>query len=197
MKNSSMNSRGPAAVSCLNPWSRKESWTQVLLIQIALIQMKTDSNFARSEPPVFASRICPTRASAFEVPVAARSDSKCSGSGKWKSGKFDPALKPLRLLTRVNSGRSVLYETTFEHPAEPGRLHRLYAGWQIETDRVFHVFGRRLPPERYPLFSRNMTMDVLWLPFSKPNQPQPAPSLSSFLFLSPSEPGVVYYDPFL
>jgi hypothetical protein len=114
-----LNSRGPAGMSCLSPRSRKESWTQVSLIQIALIQLTTYSNFARSESPVFASQICPMGASAFEVPAAARSDSKWSGSGKWESGKFDPALKPPRLLTRVNSGRSVLYDTTFEHPANP------------------------------------------------------------------------------
>jgi hypothetical protein len=77
---------------------------------------------------------------ALEVPAAARLNWRRFDSGKLKSGKFDPAPKPPRLLTRVNSGRSALYETTFEHPAEPDRLQPLYARWQVETDSFSSVW---------------------------------------------------------
>ena len=76
------------------------------------------------------------------------------------SEKFDPAPARATPLAPAGSGRRATYGTTFGYPAETQSVDAIILPIAIGTDRVLHLFGRRLAPESYPLFSQCVVAEV-------------------------------------
>jgi hypothetical protein len=70
-----------------------------------------------------------------------------------ESGKFDPAPARARQTARVNSGKSAIYGTAFQHPVETRSVdHHYTPDKQDGMGGVSNLVGRNVGLESYPLF---------------------------------------------
>jgi hypothetical protein len=74
-------------------------------------------------------------------------------AGCLESGKVDPVPVRAEPAALVRSGRSAIYGTTFEYPAETRSVEVIILPRADRADGRCHLVGRSLALESYPLFS--------------------------------------------
>ena len=92
-----------------------------------------------------------------------------------ESGKVDPAPTRAEPTALVNSGRSAIYGTTFEYPAETRSVEVIILPIANRADGLFHLVGRSVALESYLLFSGDVNVVV----GSKVERPQWSRRLSA------------------